>query len=63
MSNSYYIEIVENLRLINPKQWDQMNTSEQPFLTHAFLSGLEETACVSDKTGWIPQHIVIFTDD
>jgi len=29
-----------------------------PFISHTFLSILEESGSVSDKTGWIPQHLV-----
>ena len=28
-----------------------------PFLSHAFLSSLEESGCVSRDTGWLPQHL------
>ncbi|CAN6475472.1 unnamed protein product [Victoria cruziana] len=29
-----------------------------PFLSHGFLSSLEETGCAVKETGWVPQHIV-----
>ncbi|XP_074309259.1 uncharacterized protein LOC141643837 [Silene latifolia] len=29
-----------------------------PFLTHAFLSSLEESNCSVKETGWVPRHIV-----
>ncbi|XP_031473535.1 uncharacterized protein LOC116246008 isoform X2 [Nymphaea colorata] len=29
-----------------------------PFLSHGFLSSLEETGCAVKETGWMPQHIV-----
>ncbi|XP_019079138.1 uncharacterized protein LOC100262534 isoform X2 [Vitis vinifera] len=29
-----------------------------PFLTHGFLSSLEETGCAVKETGWMPRHII-----
>ena len=63
MSSTYHIDIIEHLRQIDAEQWNTMNEYNEPFLAHEFLSGLEETACVCEKTGWIPQHIVIFNND
>ena len=62
MSSIYHIDIIDNLRLIDAEQWDAMNNQRHPFLSHAFLSGLEQTGCVCEKTGWIPQHIAIFNN-
>lgn len=30
-----------------------------PFISHEFLSSLEESGCVSTETGWLPQHLVL----
>jgi len=30
-----------------------------PFISHAFLSSLEESGCVSARTGWAPQHLLV----
>lgn len=30
-----------------------------PFVTHAFLSALEEAGCVGGRTGWTPLHLVV----
>ncbi|MET0526752.1 MAG: peptidogalycan biosysnthesis protein, partial [Microvirga sp.] len=30
-----------------------------PFVTHAFLSALEDSACVGAKTGWAPVHVLV----
>jgi len=30
-----------------------------PFLTHAFLSALEESGCVGPGTGWTPRHTLV----
>jgi hypothetical protein len=30
-----------------------------PFVSHAFLSSLEESGTVAARTGWLPQHVVV----
>jgi predicted N-acyltransferase len=30
-----------------------------PFVSHAFLTSLEESGAVAARTGWLPQHIVV----
>jgi predicted N-acyltransferase len=30
-----------------------------PFISHAFLSSLEESGCVSARSGWAPQHLLV----
>ena len=34
-----------------------------PFVSHAFLSSLEDSGSVSAKTGWLPRHIVLRAPD
>ncbi|MBA4790192.1 MAG: N-acetyltransferase [Rhizobiales bacterium] len=31
----------------------------EPFVSHAFLSALEDAGCVGRRTGWLPQHLVL----
>ncbi|WP_245416084.1 GNAT family N-acetyltransferase [Microvirga sp. 17 mud 1-3] len=33
-----------------------------PFVSHAFLSALEEAGCVGPKTGWTPLHLLVEDD-
>jgi predicted N-acyltransferase len=48
---------------IAPAAWDACANpsghSYDPFLSHAFLSCLEESGCVSRRTGWAPQHFLL----
>ena len=52
-------KVVENISDIPEPVWDNLTESDNPFISHAFLRALEETGCVSDKTGWLPHHLVI----
>ena len=33
--------------------------SFNPFVSHAFLGALEESGCVSGRTGWGPAHVLV----
>jgi predicted N-acyltransferase len=35
---------------------------DQPFLRHEFLAALESCGCVSERAGWIPQHLTLWQD-
>jgi len=37
--------------------WDALHDGRNPFVAHAFLSGLESTGCLREDWGWRPCHI------
>ncbi|WP_298725474.1 GNAT family N-acetyltransferase [uncultured Ferrovibrio sp.] len=44
-------------------RWDRCAGTENPFLAHAFLDALEQSGCVTPRTGWQPIHLVAETPD
>lgn len=42
--------------------WDACAGDDNPFVSHAFLSALEESGSASARTGWLPQHAVLRDD-
>jgi predicted N-acyltransferase len=38
-----------------------VKTPDNPFVSHAFLSALEESQSVSARAGWAPQHLLVET--
>ncbi|XP_072950519.1 uncharacterized protein [Typha angustifolia] len=58
------LSVVSSILEISSDNWDACavdatgNQKFNPFLTHAFLSSLEESGCAVKETGWSPQHIV-----
>ena len=40
-------------------QWDQLAGSSDPFLSHSFLSLLEESGSVGEGTGWTPLPVLV----
>lgn len=39
--------------------WNDLFSSENPFVQHAFILALEQSGCVSAQTGWQPWHIML----
>jgi predicted N-acyltransferase len=52
-------EINHSISSIPEADWDSLNTSDFPFIRYAFLSALEFSGAVSEKTGWQVHHLVI----
>ena len=50
----------------SPSQQAESTSQEiayNPFLSHDFLSSLEETGCAVAETGWLGQHLILEGDD
>ncbi|GHB94110.1 GNAT family N-acetyltransferase [Thermomonas carbonis] len=43
--------------------WDALHDGCNPFVTHAFLSGLETTGCLREDWGWTPCHLGLWDSD
>ena len=56
------IVVHHSLADISAAQWNSMLPSDNPFMRHEFLSGLEITQCVSPDSGWQAAHIAIYQD-
>lgn len=50
----YTIEVIDSISKLDANQWDTIVSNESPFLSHAFLSLLEETGCTGEHAGWYP---------
>ena len=53
---------IEDIRQVSAEAWDALVPGRYPFASHAFLSALEASGCVSDRTGWQPAHRIL-TDE
>ena len=53
------VKIYQSLLDIPAKQWDRVNVDGNPFTSYAFLSSLEESASIGNKTGWLPRYLVM----
>jgi hypothetical protein len=53
------VEVTESLADVDRAAWDACAGPENPFVSHDFLSALEESGSVAPDTGWLPQHLLL----
>jgi len=67
------VRVAESLKAVAAAQWDAManppgpdaqagdasGDTHNPFVSHAFLSALEDSGCVGGRSGWQPVHILV----
>ena len=55
--------LLQGIKAIAPATWDALANPPgariNPFVSHAFLSALEESGSATARTGWQPAHIVV----
>ena len=52
------VRTVERIADVPAAAWDACASADNPFLSHAFLSALEESGSAVVSTGWAPRHLV-----
>lgn len=57
------VRIHHHLADIPATSWDSLHDGCNPFVAHAFLSGLEETGCIREDWGWNPHHVTLWDGD
>ncbi|KAB2900280.1 MAG: N-acetyltransferase [Dokdonella sp.] len=53
------IEFLGSLGQVAEAAWDRLCGDDNPFLTHAFLAGLERHGCIRADAGWRPHHLLV----
>jgi uncharacterized protein len=48
---------------IDADAWDACAGAANPFVSHAFLSALEDSGSASARTGWLPQHAALRSEE
>lgn len=66
--DEFVIRVLTGAGEISDDQWAALGGASRapgktynPFVSKAFLVALEESGCVSAKTGWMPQHLALET--
>jgi len=52
--------ILSEFSAIGPADWDRLDHRDNPFLSHAFLTALEQSGSVDPAGGWTPQHLALY---
>jgi uncharacterized protein len=65
---AFQVKIAQGLKAVEAAEWDACaypsdapsgEDPHNPFVSHAFLSALEDSGCVGQKTGWAPLHVLV----
>ena len=59
MSIEWRFITIDSINDVEADAWDAL-FDDYPFTKHAFLSALESSGCVGEKSGWQPLHIIAF---
>ena len=57
------IKTVTDIHEIGQAQWDKCAGSDNPFVSFAFLSAMEDSASTCAENGWQPFHLLINNED
>jgi predicted N-acyltransferase len=55
--------IIGALSEIEAAQWDALHDGSNPFVAHAFLSGLEAQGALLARNGWSARHLTVWDGD
>jgi predicted N-acyltransferase len=53
------LHVAASLSAIDAAQWDALLPEPQPFLRHGFLSALEDSGSLGERSGWAPEHVLL----
>ena len=70
MTDELSIRIERSFTAISPESWSRLSGASpkgstlayNPFVSHAFLSSLEESGSATAQTGWMGHHLLLETD-
>lgn len=72
MTTNLTIRIEKSFAAISPESWSRLSGASKatssaevpynPFLSHAYLSALEESGSATSKTGWLGHHVLLETE-
>lgn len=57
-----HLRVLPDLAAVPSREWNALDLGTNPFVQYEFLRALEETGCVGDVSGWIPQHLALYDD-
>lgn len=59
----YDARFLPSLADVSARDWDALHDGRIPFVTHAFLHGLESQGCLRRDWGWTPHHLTLWEGD
>ena len=69
-SGDYSLKVATSLAAFSPAEWATLSCTDRaageaynPFISHAFLSALEDSGAATRRTGWAAQHLRLEAPD
>jgi len=62
-NDQHVIKVIGALSNISADNWNACAGVDNPFVSHEFLSALEDSGSATADTGWMPQHIALYGPD
>ena len=59
----YDARFLPSLADVSARDWDALHDGWNPFVSHAFLHGLESQGCLRRDWGWTPHHLTLWEGD
>ncbi len=53
------VGVIARIDEVSEADWNACAGADNPFVSHAFLSCLEDSGSATAKTGWLPQHLLV----
>ena len=57
------VRFLHSLADVPASDWDALHDGSNPFVSHAFLHGLEAHGCLREDWGWRPHHATLWDGD
>lgn len=54
---------IDSIEAVSAEQWNSVSGTDYPFTRYEFLHALETSGAADLKSGWQPQHLLIYADD
>ena len=58
-STTLTLTLHKHIAEVPAAEWDACAGSDNPFVSHGFLSAVEDSGSANARTGWLPQHAVL----
>jgi len=55
--SEWSVSLHPDIHAIPAAEWDACAGDDNPFVSHAYLSALEDSGSASARTGWMPRHL------
>lgn len=56
------VRVASSIGEVAEEQWNACAGDDDPFISHAFLTALEESGSATAERGWLPQHLLVEDD-